>query len=161
MNPNVVRDKQSRGKNIKTIIQYTHILYKEFNEDIFDYETGMRILEDSQELETVQTILKTNDPINKIYIGESEAVFRSNQCKSAAEKIKRYVKALRQRSTRTKNKESEEFFKEAYEVLKSLSKRALIKQLIKRLPKAEIRRLVAQTQAKIDRKTKKSMETEQ
>ncbi|SFM25317.1 hypothetical protein SAMN03159341_12261 [Paenibacillus sp. 1_12] len=147
MNPAVVRTTQSRGKHIKTLIEQVHILYKDFNEDIFDHVTGLKILDDEkQELETIYTILRSNALIKELFMNESELSYRSLQCKSATEKINRYVKILRQRRSRVKRKNNDEYNQYVFEELTSLSKKSLIKQLIKHLNKKEIEDLIKQTQ---------------
>ncbi len=161
MNPQVVRT-TSTGKHVMGLIQIVHTLYKDFNVDIFDHATGMQLLQDRKQLETIQLILKTSEPINTLFVNRSEASYQSLQCKDALEVMGQYLKKLRQKDTRKKNQNLELSIEETIKVLSNLSKKSLIKQLIENVPPEDIRKLVQRTQKLQEAaKTKSPSEQEQ
>jgi integrase len=151
MNEKIVRGTNTRGKNVKELVELAHTLYDDFDKDLLDRKIALEILEDNeQEADTVQLILKTNAPFKELFA--KDTAYRSLQCASAVAKIKRYRKTLRTRRTRELKEAAVAFDQKALDDLKALSKPYLIKQLIKHLPKKEIEKLIKKAQMKLANK---------
>lgn len=140
MNPGILRN-VDRGKHQQTIVEKSHILYDQYQIDILNQDTAKDLLEDEKDAEFLIHFLTTTEPLKKIYSSYKYRI-ALEQIKTISKSLTNQVKSLRADATRKKNKEKEENDALLISQLKNLSKAYLVKVLIKKLPKDEIKKII-------------------
>ncbi|MGQ4680706.1 hypothetical protein [Paenibacillus polymyxa] len=152
MNPAIKRNRKSQGNNIVKIITKADVLYDDFNVDLLDDNTLLDALnKDRKAANIVKHVLSTNDVLTHLYPNSLKYQEVLKILKEAAYDISCLLKKLKREHT-NKNKEvSEEYQTEILENLMVLSKKYLIRYIIKYASQKQIKKLERVAERKRER----------
>ncbi|MNW32870.1 hypothetical protein D3C74_98200 [compost metagenome] len=155
INPRIKRtEKNSRGKNVTTILTKAHTLYRH-HVDVMDRDVALEVFRDDEEVtNTALRILSTNDPLKVIFpMKEYESELR--RCREAASYLTNYLASIRRKNKNKNNAELQLKKQEYAEKLSILTKKTLAEELIDHISDKRLKALLKRADKKIERKAQK------